>query len=645
MHQCLWVSEVVRCIANDLDVPDALNLAKTCRALLDPCLDRVWWSISSFKPLIACLPKDALSETATHQDNGEETIMVSLTRDLTPIDLKRYMDYYACRIRQVDFTYPFGGTTLSIESLHGVQLATDCGPGSFSPLLKDFQWFDIDDVREAFGRDYALQLPPLMSLFLPLGVEKLYACCSGYDPLSLKAPIHSSIKQCESTLKEICISGTELIDHCLETCSWRILEKISLFNPNISSLPMLSKFPQITKMEISRPEVDKASSLESLAIPSQATPDTFPALRSLNLSSMNTHDIQRILSYLPRNHQLRLLAWHLPWSGATVEDCRRFVDILEMHPEYFHLNHLEVVSSQYASLITPEPLDMNPLQIDIRPLFKFTALQTLLIDVDHSIMVTPSLITAIPDVWPQLRRLILAPSRSISHPPTIDHTHILHLAQRLPQLTELGIRFDASCVTGQERIDGSFHKLRILRVGRSPICSTSGVIAFLRHNFPRLETLDIECRALPEDMTIFKRRWEAVLAGWKEAPSNVGWQTCSATRVGLLLVREPAPKRDGVLVARTDAKPELMVSLALIYTFYASLWSMYSEKTQITHPYWSISSRLTIPFGVIPACQHYTTWAESGIGASGFTVDSADTQHPASAHKPPRANESPEPLN
>ncbi|KAJ3509425.1 hypothetical protein NMY22_g16293 [Coprinellus aureogranulatus] len=317
---------------------------------------------------------------------------------------------------EVDFTYPFGGTTLSIETLHGLQLATDCRPGSFSPLLKDFQWFDIDDVVDAFGRDYALQLPPLMTLLLPLGVEILYACCGANDPLSFKAAIHSSIKKCGPTLKEICIAGTELVDRCLETCSWPILEKIRVFTPHISSLPMLSKFPHIRKMEISHPEVGKASSHESLAVPAQATPNAFPPIRSLSLSSMKTDDIQCILSYLPHNQQLRLLAWHLPWSGATVEDCRRFIDILERHPDCSNLNHLEV-AVQYASSLTSEPLDLNPLQIDIRPLFKFAALQTLVIDVDHSIMVTPSLITAIPDVWPQLRRLILAPSR-LYQPPT-----------------------------------------------------------------------------------------------------------------------------------------------------------------------------------------------------------------------------------
>ncbi|KAJ3509428.1 hypothetical protein NMY22_g16294 [Coprinellus aureogranulatus] len=127
---------------------------------------------------------------------------------------------------------------------------------------------------------------------------------------------------------------------------------------------------------------------------------------------------------------------------------------------------------------------------------------------------------ALPGAWPQLSTLVLAPSRSISNPPTIDHSHILVLAERLPQLIILGIRFDASRVTGRERIVGKPPKLRVLSVGRSPICSTSGVIAFLRHNFPLLETLDVECRALPEGMTIFKQRWTAVLAGWKEARSQ-----------------------------------------------------------------------------------------------------------------------------
>ncbi|KAJ3532979.1 hypothetical protein NMY22_g7531 [Coprinellus aureogranulatus] len=323
------------------------------------------------------------------------------------------------------------------------------------------------------------------------------------------------MKQYEATLKELWIVGTDLIGRCLETSPWRRLEKLKLSGASISSIAISSKLPRLEEMEIYCPETSGVHALEQLAIPSLATPKAFPSLHSLLVTSVTPHHIQRILSHLPRDRKLRSLTWRLPWDGATIEDCQRFIDILEMHPDYFRLKHLVITCPSLTVYGSMEPVDVNPVRIDIQPLFGFEALETLVIDVPHNVLITPSVLKALPDVWPQLHRLVLAPSCSVSHPPTIDHTHILELAQRLPQLIELGIKFDASCVTGQERINGSPHKLQVLRVGRSPICSTTGVIAFLRSNFPRLEELDISCHAVPKDESIFKQRWEAVLEGWK----------------------------------------------------------------------------------------------------------------------------------
>ncbi|TEB32568.1 hypothetical protein FA13DRAFT_261103 [Coprinellus micaceus] len=159
---------------------------------------------------------------------------------------------------------------------------------------------------------------------------------------------------------------------------------------------------------------------------------------------------------------------------------------------------------------------MDPRQRDIAPLLDFIGLRSLIINVPCNIQLTSPMIYKMLTAWPYLHCLVLAPSRSLSHPPSIDHTHVLELMQKLPNLRELGIRFNASGVAGQERIAGSPSKLRILRVGRSPICS-SGVITLLRSNFPHLEVLDITCEVGANDGTMFRKRWEAALEGWKLA--------------------------------------------------------------------------------------------------------------------------------
>jgi hypothetical protein len=40
------------------DVPTMLSMALTSRVFLELALDRLWYQITSFKPLIACLPSD-----------------------------------------------------------------------------------------------------------------------------------------------------------------------------------------------------------------------------------------------------------------------------------------------------------------------------------------------------------------------------------------------------------------------------------------------------------------------------------------------------------------------------------------------------------------------------------------------------------
>ena len=58
MDDCLRIPEVQRLIYDELDKRTSLSLALTCKAFLEPGLDRIWRNITSFKPLIACIPEE-----------------------------------------------------------------------------------------------------------------------------------------------------------------------------------------------------------------------------------------------------------------------------------------------------------------------------------------------------------------------------------------------------------------------------------------------------------------------------------------------------------------------------------------------------------------------------------------------------------
>lgn len=402
---------------------------------------------------------------------------------------------------------------LSIDSLHGVQLATDCRPGALSPLLKSFRWFDTEDAMDVLGRNYVRHLSPHMSLFVGREVEALHAQVLSAESMAYKAAIFSSIQRSDASLKELTLLGGDFLDRCFQSFAWKGLERLVLHIPSIACLPILAMLPRLSKLHFLNPLSDDVSPSEASRVACTSISNAFPSLTSLRVVS-TTRDIHRILSHLPSNTSLKSMAWHDYWPEISVAEYLCFIEDFESHSDHTSLNHLEI--SSISVFAEEEPVNMVTAQIELSPLFAFNALQALDILVSHSVLVTPDIISKVPDVWPQLRRLVLAPSRSISYLPVVDHTHVLSLLQRLPQLTELGLRFDASHITGQERIIGGPHKLRVLRVGRSPICSATAVVAFLQFNLPRLALLDIDCEVNPEDMILFKKRWGAVLEGWKE---------------------------------------------------------------------------------------------------------------------------------
>lgn len=64
MHRCLQIPEIICLLCDALEVvagwpPDReyLNMALSCRAFLDPALNKLWKSISNLDPIISCLPR------------------------------------------------------------------------------------------------------------------------------------------------------------------------------------------------------------------------------------------------------------------------------------------------------------------------------------------------------------------------------------------------------------------------------------------------------------------------------------------------------------------------------------------------------------------------------------------------------------
>jgi hypothetical protein len=76
MHRCLQVDEVVARICDKLSRRSALALALTNKALFEPAMDHCWRDLTSFWPLVSCLPEDLLEEEPVVEDSNRPSRMM-----------------------------------------------------------------------------------------------------------------------------------------------------------------------------------------------------------------------------------------------------------------------------------------------------------------------------------------------------------------------------------------------------------------------------------------------------------------------------------------------------------------------------------------------------------------------------------------
>lgn len=71
MHRCLRIDEIVRFIASCLDDEqhrrsNLAHMALTCHAFYGPATTKLWSRLDGLKPLIQCLPADAIEVEDEH---------------------------------------------------------------------------------------------------------------------------------------------------------------------------------------------------------------------------------------------------------------------------------------------------------------------------------------------------------------------------------------------------------------------------------------------------------------------------------------------------------------------------------------------------------------------------------------------------
>ncbi|KAJ3535880.1 hypothetical protein NMY22_g6288 [Coprinellus aureogranulatus] len=491
MHQCLQVPEISGSIVECLERKDAFHLALTSTALLEPSLNQIWRKITSFKPLIACLPPDIWREETAYtpdEDDDDEDYsytLLHLRRVLSAKHLCRYLTYYAPRIRGFSLDIFNGMTLPSMETLRALELLTAARPGALSPHLKGFTWYDRTNAWDVLGEDVAKHLPPSMFLFLG-GTVELLDVASQYSSACL-----------------------ELIEQFFTNSGFVKLKYLSVKDLPLSFIPHLANIPQLETLRI------VGHSEEEIPVPPPVT--GFASLHTLFGWSRQALDWKHILQCLSANNAFETLQWEEFGDELSCEDYQNGLNAITERCNPLTFTRLSIWKSA-LSTTDEEAIEMeDPSQLDVSPLFAFGNLVHMIIQLHVSILVTPSIVAKIPTTWPQLQSLVLSQRCSTSHVPLVTHKHVLQLTRDLPRLRELGLRFDATRIPepSEQLFASGASRLRILRVGGSPICSPARTVVYLQSNFPFLDVLDISYSPRPSEGNLFVQRWKAVKNQWE----------------------------------------------------------------------------------------------------------------------------------
>ncbi|KAJ3509426.1 hypothetical protein NMY22_g16292 [Coprinellus aureogranulatus] len=502
MHQCLEVVEIVRSICANLDIPSAYRLALTSRSLLEPSLDEIWWTFVPFAPLAACLPEDLWIEDIVQLHDSEEPItMLHLRRSIEQEDMARYLSYYAPRIRKVYFDFDHRGCTmLSQESLNALQVATEYHRGPY--LLLSRYSAGLMSAKPNLTWAKVLEGNSLLSLY-------------NDDPPLHKASVQLAVKRLHPSLKEVEVGGESLRESNWWTqLPWAQLDQ---FHGRRVSMEDVFSFRPLSQVSILK--VTYLSAETTNPNPS-SNPVHYPSLASLRKLEGRSARIEDVMHYMNRLATPNCLQT-ISYFGLSSSAVSQYQDVINSISRSCNALTLSAITLQNNRLarLPPEPLDVEYGQVEIPSLFPFKHLESVRLELFQAISVCPETAERIPHMWPKLTCLILSPAFSTSRPPSIDHTHIIQLLNGLPALRELGVRFNATAIESGETSPGSHsqYRLRILRLGNSPILSPSRVQQFLSSKLPYLEELDVTYMARANEDTLYRRRWEAVRAGWSTA--------------------------------------------------------------------------------------------------------------------------------
>ncbi|KAF6761376.1 hypothetical protein DFP72DRAFT_880967 [Ephemerocybe angulata] len=541
MHRSLQISEVIYGICDQLDQSDHLErntciaLSLTCKAFLEPALDHIWRDLSSFDPLVACLPADlwrveiqpmgrskGVAETEPYYSQLVQKLL-HLQREVTPADLDRYLSFYARRIRtfQTDSWMPF--TILSVHALKSIQVASNFKKGALAPSLHALKWVSPTLLESVFkSHDAADDFYPIYaSLFLSEHVDTLHLCIYK-EYTQYMAEVHSALDRFPElkVLSMEAANGRVLNDY-VGYAPWYRLEKLSSVNTILddSIIATLSAIPCLRLLVLQDPYSETpALTPQPSGSPPPITDDLtppFPSLESLTLIYKDLRSCNLLLRSLPPSNRLHSI--HISYTHGYLQNT---IDTIHSHVNHLTLRKLIVIDDfyptrDYFSPSLEKTEDEFWDDVEMQPLLAFKNLVTLrIVRKGWHTLLTPDFVHELEmsdGSWRNLEELDLCGTRPTTQVPLINHDHFLKILEACPALRNVALFFDATRITFHDESPSAPFPLQNLSVRDSPIASPDCVLNFLDFNLPNILSINgIPGCMDPPCVPLYRKRWEEV---------------------------------------------------------------------------------------------------------------------------------------
>lgn len=393
-------------------------------------------------------------------------------------------------------------------------------PGCLAPFLKKFDW-DLPvslistNPAELYGCAVWVHLPFAMDLFLPSStlVEYFGAFVTSEDGQRM---LEAASRRLPRVKTLVHLAPLPDATYYIMSNKWLHLETLKIASLGVDAVPHLAALPRLANLEVKL--IDKGQHIQP---PMNDIGQSFTLLRNLDIHTFGGFGptIAFFRYLLPTNGVRKLTC--TTSRGTICDEAKQLLATLQAHFNPRALKKIDVQDNFLPPQNRGRMVGVRPghhaSTIDISPISNFTGLEKLILRFEPQVTMNTSDITLIPSSWPRMKHIDLRGTLPLDNeqPPTIDHTHIFGLLEKLPVIRFLGIPFNAANIPPGSVSPHAPFALEKLRVCGSPIVSCSRVTRFLQQNFPNLK----KCSGRYQDWLIWDRPWDAL---WEEVAE--AWQ-------------------------------------------------------------------------------------------------------------------------